>query len=338
MAMRPPPQQLLDVLVAEGRVTADQALMAADIPVADDIAVEADSGGHTDNRPIHVILPLILSLRDRLQEELQYETPVRVGVGGGIGCPRAVAGAIAMGAAFVVTGTVNQMARQSGSSDRVRAALAKAASTDVTMAPAADMFDQGVKLQVLKRGTMFPGRADKLWALFTTYDSLEAIPRTVLEKLERQVFLKPVAEVWAETCTFYRNRLKDPERIVSAEADPKLKMSLVFRWYLSKSSGWANRGDADRTRDYQIWCGPAIGAFNAFIKDTYLDPAVANAFPCVVQTNLQLLRGACYLRRLEVVRSDPAMARALLKSQKQGGCGTQVVGTYCPTEVLQPRR
>lgn len=49
-----------------------------------------------------------------------------------------------MGADFIVTGTVNQMARQSGSSDYVRRALSNATYSDITMAPAADMFDQGM--------------------------------------------------------------------------------------------------------------------------------------------------------------------------------------------------
>ena len=76
-------------------------------------------------------------------------------------------------------------------------------------------------------------------------------------------------------------------------------MSMTFRWYLSKSSGWANRGEGDRKLDYQIWCGPAIGSFNDFIRGSYLDPKVSKQYPCVVQINLQLLTGACYLRRLQ---------------------------------------
>ena len=60
--------------------------MATEVALADDIAVEADSGGHTDNRPIHVILPLIIELRDAIQRELPHLTQrVRVGVGGGVG-------------------------------------------------------------------------------------------------------------------------------------------------------------------------------------------------------------------------------------------------------------
>lgn len=35
-------------------------------------------------------------------------------------------------------------------------------------------------------------------------------------------------------------------KIQQAESDPKLKMSLVFRWYLGLSSTWANTGVVDR--------------------------------------------------------------------------------------------
>ena len=65
-------------------------------------------------------------------------------------------------------------------------------------------------------------------------------------------------------------------------------MSLVFRWYLGLSSFWANAGVADRALDYQVWCGPAIGSYNEFIAGTYLDPAVAQAFPDVHESNTQL--------------------------------------------------
>lgn len=118
--------------------------------------------------------------------------------------------------------------------------------------------------------------------------------------MEKRIFRKSAAEVWEETRNFYINRLKDPEKVERAEkVDRKLKMSMTFRWYLSKSSGWANRGENERKLDYQIWCGPAIGSFNDFIRGSYLDPKVAKQYPCVVQTNLQLLTGACYLRRLQ---------------------------------------
>src|SRR4029077_15375289 len=116
------------------------------------------------------------ALRDRLQAQFQYSTPPRVGLAGGIAKPSSVAGAFAMGAAYVVTGSVNQACVESGSSDSVRKMLAEAVQADVIMAPAADMFEMGVKVQVLKRGTMFAMRAQKLFELYRQYPAWEAIP------------------------------------------------------------------------------------------------------------------------------------------------------------------
>lgn len=45
--------------------------------------------------------------------------------------------------------------------------------TDIMMAPAADMFEMGVKLQVLKRGTMFGMRSQKLYEIYENYNSIE---------------------------------------------------------------------------------------------------------------------------------------------------------------------
>merc|ERR1712159_144245 len=124
---------------------------------------------------------------------------------------------------------------------------------------------------------MFPSRAKKLWSLFKKYNSLDEIPANDRRRLEKSTFKKSIAEVWEETCVFYRTRLHDNAKIERANRDPKLKMSLVFRWYLSRSSGWANRGEKGRQLDYQVWCGPSIGSFNTFIKGTYLDPRVAGS-------------------------------------------------------------
>lgn len=329
MALVPPPQNLIDTLLKEGHITPEQAEMSKSINMADDVVVESDSGGHTDNRPIHVIFPLIVSLRNRLLREGKSLKLVRVGVGGGIGCPKAVHGAFAMGAAFVLTGTVNQISRQSGSSDPVRKKLAVAKYSDVTMAPAADMFDEGVQLQVLKKGLMFPARAKKLYYYFCKYDSLDSIPKKEFEKLEKRVFQKNVAQVWEETRDFYITRLNDREKVDRAEHDPKLKMSLVFRWYLGLSSVWARFGVKERGLDYQVWCGPCIGTYNAFVKNSILDPEVAKEFPCVVQINLHLLRGCCFLRRVEQLRkTNPENLSSVLREE------LQFLPSYHPEVIL----
>jgi len=60
---------MLRHLVEDGKITAEQAQLARLVPMADDVTVEADSGGHTDNRPLVSLVPSIIRLRDELQEK-----------------------------------------------------------------------------------------------------------------------------------------------------------------------------------------------------------------------------------------------------------------------------
>jgi trans-AT polyketide synthase/acyltransferase/oxidoreductase domain-containing protein len=295
----PAPEKMLSELVGMGKITAEQAEMAAGIPMAQDLTAEADSAGHTDNRPALTLLPTMLALRDRLQEQFGYDVPLRVGLGGGIGTPSAAAAAFAMGAAYVVTGSVNQACAESGSSDKVRGMLAQVQQADVIMAPAADMFEMGVKLQVIKRGTMFPMRAAKLHELYRAYGSIEEIPATEREAVEKTIFRESLVGIWEKTKAFFREI--DPSHIERAERDSKHKMALVFRWYLGLSSRWANAGEASRVVDYQVWCGPAMGAFNEWTKGTFLEEP-ANRRVGVVAMNL--LHGAAVTTRLNALRSQ----------------------------------
>jgi PfaD family protein len=295
--LQPAPAPMLQALVAEGAISELQARLAAHVPMADDITAEADSGGHTDNRPLICLLPSIIALRDSLQAQHQFAQPVRVGAAGGISTPAAVLAAFMMGAAYVVTGSINQACVESGASAHTRRLLAQADMADVIMAPAADMFEAGVRVQVLKKGTFFPMRALKLYDLYQTYDSLEAIPVAEREKLERQVFQKSLDSVWAETIAFFQER--DPEQIDRALANPKRKMALVFRWYLGLASRWSNTGDPGRVMDYQIWCGPAMGAFNDWARGSALeDPDQRH----VAAVGLHLLTEAAVLYRRQQLR------------------------------------
>jgi trans-AT polyketide synthase/acyltransferase/oxidoreductase domain-containing protein len=297
--LSPPPERILKELVAAGHVTAMQAQLAARFPVADDVTVEADSGGHTDNRPAVTLLPTIVALRDRLQAQFKYATPPRVGLAGGVATPASVAAGFAMGAAYVVTGSVNQACVESGSSPAVRKMLAEAGQADVTMAPAADMFEMGVKLQVLKRGTMFPMRAQKLYDLYRAYPSWEAIPAAERVQVEKTHLRATFEEVWAQTRAFWAGR--EPGQLAKADADPRHKMALVFRWYLGLSSRWANAGEPTRQLDYQVWCGPAMGAFNEWAKGSPLEKPENRT---VVGVALNLLYGACVVLRREALRQQ----------------------------------
>ena len=296
--MLPAPKQILDLLVTQGKLTQTEAILASKIPVSEDITVEADSGGHTDNRPLTALFPTILSMRDKISSEKSYDRPIRIGAAGGLGTPSSIAAAFAMGAAYVLTGSVNQSAVESGLSLEGRKLLAMAGVADVTMAPAADMFELGVKVQVLKRGTMFSNRAANLYTIYSQNSSIDTIPKDVKARLEKDVFHAPLEKIWTDTHTFFSKR--DPEEIAKAEKNPKHRMALIFRWYLANSAMWAIKGDPAHKIDYQICCGPSMGAFNTWVKGSYLEKVENRT---VSDIALNLLEGAAVITRAQQVRS-----------------------------------
>ncbi|MEO0561029.1 MAG: PfaD family polyunsaturated fatty acid/polyketide biosynthesis protein [Chloroflexota bacterium] len=295
--LQPPPPQIISALYAEGAITARQAELARFVPMADDITVEANSGGHTDNRPLVNLFPTIARLRDEVAAQSPALAKVRLGAAGGIGTPEAVLAAFTMGAAYVVTGSVNQACVESGTSDEVRAMLAQAEMTDTIMAPAADMFEMGVDLQVLKKGTLFPMRARRLYTLYKTHESIDQIPEKEREQLERQIFGERIDVIWRQTQAYFQ--VRDADQIRRAERDPHHKMALIFRWYLGQSSSWATKGVASRQADYQIWCGPAMGAFNRWVAGTPLEQPENRKVAYVANA---LMEGAAYLQRLQFLR------------------------------------
>ncbi len=292
----PAPEKLLNNLLQQGQITAEQAELARSIPMAQDITAEADSGGHTDNRPALTLLPTIQSVAARMQQH-NYPLALRVGLGGGIGTPQSAAAAFSMGAAWIMVGSVHQACVESGTSDTVRTMLAETRQADVTMAPAADMFEMGVTVQVLKRGTMFAMRAAKLFELYRSHASLEAIPAAEREKLEKTVFLTPLEQIWQQTRSFFLQR--DPRQVERAEREPKHRMALVFRWYLGQAAHWAKDGDPKRTIDYQVWCGPAMGAFNEWVKGSPLEAPANRRAACVARN---ILEGAAAISRANLQR------------------------------------
>ena len=293
----PAPDSMINSLVEQGDLTSEQAELARKVPIAQDITAEADSGGHTDNSNAVSLLPTLVALKNQIQNKAMYNKPLRIGIGGGIATPMSAAAGFAMGAAYVVTGSINQACLESGTNNTVRKMLSAAQQADVTMAPAADMFEMGVKVQVLKRGTMFAMRAGKLFQLYQTYESLEQIPPHEKLTLEKNIFQAPIEQIWSKTTEYFR--LNDPRQIERALKDPKHRMALIFRWYLGKSSNWANTDVSERAMDYQIWCGPAMGAFNEWAKGTFLE-AIDNRD--VATVNLNIVFGAAVLFRLNMLR------------------------------------
>lgn len=295
--LSPAPEAMRRELAQAGLITPQEAELGAEVPMAQDLTVEADSGGHTDNRPLVAMFPAMLALRDRLQARFRFARPARVGAAGGIATPEAAAAAYMMGAAYVMTGSVNQACVESGSCDKVREMLAQAGQADVVMAPAADMFELGVKVQVLKRGTMFAQRGAKLYEAWKACDSIEAVPPALRASIERDMLKTTLEAAWESTKAYFLQR--DPAQVERAEREPKHKLALVFRSYLGQASRWANAGVPERVLDYQVWCGPAMGAFNEWSKGSFFDDPKQRRVALVARN---ILYGAAVLTRAHFLR------------------------------------
>jgi trans-AT polyketide synthase/acyltransferase/oxidoreductase domain-containing protein len=308
--LRPAPPKLLGELVAEGHLSQAEAELAVAWPMADAVTCEADSGGHTDRRALPVLLPIIKRQRDRIAHELGYaDRGIRVALGaaGGIGTPESILAGYALGADYVLTGSVNQATLEAGTSLEAKNMLLSAGMADVASGPAPDMFELGAHVQVLSRGTMYANRGSQLYDIYKGYADWSEVPEKTRNKVEKQMLQRTFEEVWRDCEAYWGPR--DARVVERAHRDGRHKMALVFRWYLGMSSRWARMGEASRKRDYQIWCGPAMGAFNDWVAGTPLEPLEARSVVTVAEALLDSAGGLKRLRDLEA-QGAPVPAEA----------------------------
>ena len=153
-------------------------------------------------------------------------------------------------------------------------------------------------MRLSRSGTMFGVRAKKLHELYLAHSSIEDIPADERQRLEKNVLQKSLDQVWSDCESFFAKR--DPKELTRAARDPKHKIALCFRWYLGQSSRWAIAGVPERRMDYQIWCGPAMGAFNTWTRGSFLAAPEART---VVQVGRNLMEGAAVVTRAQQLRS-----------------------------------
>ncbi|MCP4023610.1 MAG: ACP S-malonyltransferase [Desulfobacteraceae bacterium] len=264
--LSPAPADIVEKLLEQGMVTTEQAELALHLPMADDICVEADSGGHTDMGVASALMPAIIHLRDEMIKEYHYVKKIRIGTAGGIGTPEGAASAFILGADFILTGSINQCTVEAGTSDLVKDLLQEMNVQDTAYAPAGDMFEMGSKVQVLKRGVFFPARANKLYELYRHYNSLDEIDDDTRQQIENKYFKRSFDSIWEECKRFYPQA-----EIQRANNNPKQKMAFIFRWYFNHANLMALQGNEENRVDFQINCGPALGAFNQWVKGTNLE-------------------------------------------------------------------
>jgi trans-AT polyketide synthase/acyltransferase/oxidoreductase domain-containing protein len=296
--LEPAPPSLVDRLVLEGRLTRDEAALAHAVPLSHDLCVEADSGGHTDMGSLPTLLPAIRRLRDEAMARHGYAEGIRVGAAGGIGTPDAALAAFMLGADFILTGSINQCTPEAGTSERVKDILQGLDVADTDYAPAGDMFELGSRVQVVRKGLLFAVRANKLHDLWRMHARLEDIDPATLRRIQDAYFHRSFDAVAAETRAWYAEHR--PEQLARAEANPKQRMAMLFKWYFVHSSRLALRGDPDHVADYQIHCGPAMGAFNEWVRGTDLEPWRARRVD-VIAERLMTATAALLGRRLSAL-------------------------------------
>lgn len=264
--MSPPPDDIVENLLFENVISTEQAKLAKEISMADDICAESDSAGHTDQAVALSLIPSICSLRNRLQKKYNYTKQVRVGAGGGIGTGDAALACFALGAEFITTGSINQCTVEAGISDIVKDMLQEIDVQDTQYAPAGDLFELGAKVQVLKKGVFFPARANKLYELYKQLGSIDEIDDKTKKQLEEKYFKMSLSEVYDKIKAYYSTSVID-----KAESNPKYKMALIFKYYFALATKSAKYGEIDNKVNFQVHCGPALGAFNSQVKGTELE-------------------------------------------------------------------
>jgi trans-AT polyketide synthase/acyltransferase/oxidoreductase domain-containing protein len=252
----PPPERIVAELLRAGLISADEAELAQGVPVADDLCVEAGSDDLGDNA---VLLPAILRQRDEICRRRQYAREVRVGSAGEIGTPAAAAAAFLLGAEFILTGSINQCTVEAGTSGEAKDLLQTAGIQDTEYAPVGDLFELGARSRVLKKGVLFPARANKLQDLWRHHGSWEEIDAPTRAKIERDYFGRSFESVCREV------------QAPGADGDKRHQMALAFRWYFDHSMRLALSGAKDQKANFQVCCGPALGAFNQWVKGTRLE-------------------------------------------------------------------
>ncbi len=315
--LSPAPEPILRGLVAEGLLTADEAEVARSLPLSDDVCVESDSAGHTDGGVALVLLPSMLRLRDEITRRHGYPKPIRVGAAGGLGTPEAIAAMFVLGADFVVTGSINQCTPQAGTSPEVKDLLALLDVQDTTYAPAGDLFELGAQVQVSRKGTLFAVRASRLYQMYRQYRCLDDIDAATRRTIEQDWFGgRSFAEIWEQTEAYLAER--NPDELERALRDPRRRMALVFRWYFRWSTEMALRGEPGAQVNYQIHCGPAMGAFNRWVAGSDLADWRARDVAVIAD---RLMLGAAQLLtdRMTLLAKDirPAAAAVPLLNTEQ---------------------
>ncbi|MCU8594395.1 acyltransferase domain-containing protein [Streptomyces sp. A13(2022)] len=244
--LRPPAPALLAELVRTGGLSAREADVARELPVASDLAVQAPGGWHDDGADAYHLLPSVAALAARAPGP----EPVHVGLCGVVGTPEQAATAFALGAAFLVATSLSACAPAARLAVSFKDTLSRAGDDDVIWAPTERHAALGVPGRVLRRGTLYPARAGLLHRLLRAHRYFADVPAPRRRHIEEHLL-----------------GTREP---VAGRADGRLRTDDVFRWYARETARRTPAGDPVRPLDHQVPCDPDLTHFNHAAAGTVL--------------------------------------------------------------------
>jgi PfaD family protein len=299
--MSPAPDALLEQLRQEGVLTPRQVELARRVPLAEDVTVEGDAGPYAERQPLSVLLPLVAQARQVARARCGDGAEIRIGAAGGLGTPEAIASAFALGADYVLTGSVNQASVEANTSESVKQLLAKAVSPASVWLDdeRAELFGHG---PLLKHGTLFAARSRRLLELSNNVASVESLSARDRSFVEEKCFRQPLEAALAAARAHFTTA--NGAASVANERDNPLR--LLLRWYGELAADWARSGSSERQADFRVWCGPAMAAFNSWVHGSFLESVAARR---VVEITENLLQGAAAVTRFRSLVQQGALAR-----------------------------
>lgn len=263
--MQPAPLHLLEKLLQQKDITEQQFQLCQQIPMADDICVEGDGAWINRQAVTMIKLPEFMRLRHKFSKKqsnmFKHAGQIRIGASGGMGTPEAVAMVFAMGADFIVTGSINQCTVEARISDHAKHILQETTTDDTTYAISGELFESGAKSQIINKGSYFSARAQKLYDIYRLHDGLNDVDKKTKKHIEQHFFQRDCDSIIDEIMTH-----ADSKEKAAINNNEKLKMLKVFQWYFNHSRTLAIEGHQKQQKNYQIYCGPSMGAFNQWLE------------------------------------------------------------------------
>ena len=259
--LKPAPSDIIEALLEAGEITQNEAECAACVPVADFVSITSENDIHISSVPNFMLLSEIKKLSREIQKEYLFSKCSYIGIAGGIGNPDVIALSFLLGADYVVSGSINQCCKQANISDITKNILATVDIHDCEYVPDLKNMELGIKMNVVRKGLLFPARANKLFDLYKRYNAIDEIEADVIHSIETRIFKKNINTFSKESEKFFSE-----SELKTFNTNPKSKLLHIIKCYYQVALHDAIEGNENNKINFLIKCNPTMGFFNRWAK------------------------------------------------------------------------